>query len=299
MHKLPSVSVLIAAFAAASACAPGPTGTATSADGMRIAYETRGAGDIAVVLVHGWVCDRSYFRHQLESFSDRYRMVAIDLAGHGESPVGRQDSTIASFGEDVAAVVRKLGLKRVVLVGHSMGGDVVVAAARLLKGSVAGLVWVDDYKSLGPPSSDADIEAFVAKFRADFPRMANEMVRSLFRADADPALVDRVAQDMAAAPPLVGTTSIESSFKYAREIPDALAELKLPVIAINADNGPTDEASLAKHGVKTVVMSRAGHFLMLEDPQRFDALLDAAIKDILGADPDGNTIEWWQPLDGQ
>jgi len=262
------------------------TGTSTkrdkvaSIDGESIAYETRGNGALAVVLVHGWSCDRSYFQHQLESLSDRYTVVSLDLAGHGESSIGRGNSTIALFGEDVAAVVRKLDLKRVVLVGHSMGGDVVVAAARLLKGRVVGLVWVDDYKELGPPSSDEDIEAFVAQFRADFPGMANKVVRSLFREDADPALVDRIAKDMASAPPQVGTTSIESSFKYAREIPGALAELKLPVIAINADNGPTNVASLEKHGVKVVVMTGAGHFLMLEDPPRFDTMLAAAIEEL-------------------
>lgn len=251
-----------------------------SVDGERIAYETRGTGDLAIVFVHGWSCDRSYFKHQFESFSDRYTTVSLDLAGHGESTVGRKNSTIALFGADVAAVVRKLDLKRVVLVGHSMGGDVVVAAARLLKGRVVGLIWVDDYKDLGPPSSDADIEAFAAQFRADFPGMADKVVRSLFRADADPALVNRIAKDMASAPPQVGASSIESSFKYAREIPGALAELKLPVIAINADNGPTDAASLAKHGVKSVVMPGVGHFLMLEDPKRFDTLLASAIKEL-------------------
>jgi pimeloyl-ACP methyl ester carboxylesterase len=247
---------------------------------MRIAYETRGAGDIAVVLVHGWSCDRSYFRHQLESLSDKYQVVAVDLAGHGDSELGRQNSTIASFGADVAAVVKKLRLKRTVLVGHSMGGDVVVAAARLLKGRVIGLVWADDYKDLEPPRSDADIEAFVAQFRKDFPGKTDKVVRSLFRADADPALVNMVAKDMSSAPPLVGTTSIESSFKYAREIPGALSELKLPVIAINADNGATDEASLARHGVKSVVMKGTGHFLMLEDPKRFDTLLVSAIEEL-------------------
>jgi pimeloyl-ACP methyl ester carboxylesterase len=163
---------------------------------MRIAYETRGSGDTAVVLVHGWVCDRSYFRHQLDSLPEKYQVVASDLAGHGESPVGCQNSTIASG------------------------------------------------------------------------------------ADADPALVNTVATDMSSAPPLVGTTSIVSSFKYAREIQGALAALKLPVIAINADNGPTDEASLARHGVKSVVMSGTGHFLMLEDPKRFDTLLVSAIEEL-------------------
>jgi pimeloyl-ACP methyl ester carboxylesterase len=251
-----------------------------SVDGERIAYEVRGKGDLAIVLVHGWSCDRSYFQHQLESFSDRYTVVTLDLAGHGESTLGRENYTIALFGADVAAVVRKLDLKRVVLVGHSMGGDVVVAAARLLKGRVVGLIWVDDYKDLGPPSSDAEIEAFAAQFRADFPGMANKVVRSLFRPDADPALVTRVAKDMASAPMKVGASSIESSFKYAKEIPGALAELKLPVIAINADNGPTDVASLARHGVKAVVMPGVGHFLMLEDPKRFDQLLASAIEEL-------------------
>ncbi len=251
-----------------------------SIDGERIAYDVRGDGDLTVVLVHGWSCDRSYFQRQLETFSDRYTVVTLDLAGHGESTQGREDSTITLFAADVAAVVRKLDLKRVVLVGHSMGGDVVVAAARLLKGRVVGLIWIDDYKDLERPSSDAEIEAYAAKFRADFPRMADKLVRSLFRADADPALVDRIARDVASAPARVGASSIESSFKYAREIPGALAELKLPVIAINADNGATDVASLARHGVKAVVMQGVGHFPMLEDPKRFDALLASAIEEL-------------------
>jgi len=279
MRRLAIVLLSLVSFAA---CADSSARNekAASIDGERIAWEMRGSGDLAIVLVHGWSCDRSYFRHQLESFADRYTVVSLDLAGHGESTQGRENSTIALFGADVAAVVRKLDLRRVVLVGHSMGGDVVVAAARRLKGRVVGLIWVDDYKDLGPPSPDADIEAFAAQFRADFPGMTNKVVRSLFRADADPALVDRIARDMASAPPQVGATSIESSFKYAKEIPGALAELKLPVIAINADNGPTDVASLAKHGVKAVVMPGVGHFLMLEDPKRFDVLLAAAIEEL-------------------
>jgi pimeloyl-ACP methyl ester carboxylesterase len=251
-----------------------------SIDGERIAYETRGAGKLAIVFVHGWSCDRTYFGKQLDAFAGKFRVVGLDLAGHGESTVGRDNSTIALFGADVAAVVRKLDLERTILVGHSMGGDVVVAAARLLEGRVAGLIWVDAYKNLGPPRSDAEIEAFAAPFRVDFPGTTESLVRSMFLPDADPKLVDRIAKDMASAPPRVGVTAIDSAFKYEREIPAALAGLKLPVIAINADNGPTDVQSLAKHGVKAVVMTGVGHFLMLEDPQRFNALLATAIEEI-------------------
>jgi len=285
MRKL-LIAVLLASLSASVLAdapvktAPAKTATVKSADGMTIAYEVHGAGEFAVVLVHGWSCDRSYFQQQIDVLSKKYRVVSLDLAGHGQSSMGRKNWTIASFGEDVAAVVRKLGLKRVVLVGHSMGGDVVVAAAQLLKGRVAGLVWLEDYKEIGPVRSEESIEKFSAKLRADYPAVTDRVARNLFRPNTDQALVNRIARDMASAPPEVAIPSLESSFRYAREIPGALAALKLPVIAINGDRGMTDAASLAKHGVKTVVMVGTGHFLMIENPARFNPILISAIEEI-------------------
>src|SRR5262245_57460546 len=79
-----------------------------SADGVPIAYEVHGQGP-ALVLVHGWSCDRSYWKEQIEYLSPQYQLVLIDLAGHGESGLGRKDYTMAAFGADVAAVVDSLG----------------------------------------------------------------------------------------------------------------------------------------------------------------------------------------------
>jgi pimeloyl-ACP methyl ester carboxylesterase len=118
-----------------------------SVDNIPIAYEVRGKGSPALVFVHGWSCNRGYWNAQLPPFSENHTVVAIDLGGHGESGLGRQSWTIYSFGSDVAAVVRKLGLQSVVLIAHSMGGDVIVDAARQLPGRVAGLVMVDTYKA--------------------------------------------------------------------------------------------------------------------------------------------------------
>ena len=103
----------------------GQTSFVTSPDSIQIAYEVHGAGDPALIFVHGWSCDRSYWKGQLETFSKNFKVVAIDLAGHGESGLGRQAWTIEAFGADVEAVVEKLGLKRVILIGHSMRGDVI------------------------------------------------------------------------------------------------------------------------------------------------------------------------------
>jgi pimeloyl-ACP methyl ester carboxylesterase len=254
---------------------------ATSPDGIRIAYETRGEGTPALVFVHGWSCDRSYWKGQLQPFSRQFKVVAVDLAGHGESALGRKTQTMAAFGGDVAAVVKKLGLQRVVLIGHSMGGDVIVEAARRLPGRVAGLVWVDTYKQLGTPRTPEQIQGLMAPFRTDFVETTRSFVRGMFPPNADRALVERVVMDMSAAPPEVAVGALESAISFGNEMPRALQEVKLPVVAINPDNKPTDVPSMERHGVRVVLMPGVGHFLMMEDPERFNRLLRTEIDSLV------------------
>jgi pimeloyl-ACP methyl ester carboxylesterase len=249
----------------------------TSPDGIRIAYEVHGKGLPALVFVHGWSCDRGYWKDQLEPFSRRFKVVAVDLAGHGESGTGRKAWTIEAFGDDVAAVVKKLSLQRVILIGHSMGGDVIAEAARRLQGRVAGLVMVDTYKKLGPGRTPEEVQALVARFRTNFKDSARVFVRSMFLSNSDRSLVEWVAADMSSAPPTVALGAMESALNYSREMIRALQELKLPVISINPDNLPTDIASIKRHGVEVVIMPGVGHFPMMEDPERFNRLLSKVI----------------------
>jgi pimeloyl-ACP methyl ester carboxylesterase len=257
-----------------------PIGVVTSADGVRIAYDTKGEGTPALVFVHGWSCDRSYWQGQLQPFSQHFKVVAVDLAGHGDSGLGREAWTMGAFGADVAAVVQKLGLERIILIGHSMGGDVIVEAARRLKGRVAGLVWVDTYKQLRTSRTPEQVQAFLAPFRANFPETTRTFVRGMFPPTAARALVERVAEDMSSAHPAVALGAMESAITFDGEIPRALQELKLPVVAINPESPPTDLASMKRYGVEVVSMSGVGHFLMMEDPERFNRLLRTTIETI-------------------
>ena len=253
----------------------------TSADGIPIAYQAYGAGTPALVFVHGWSCDRSYWMGQLPPFSRQFRVVTVDLAGHGESGLGREAWTMGAFGGDVAAVVKKLGVDRAILIGHSMGGDVIVEAARRLPGRVAGLVWVDTYRQLRTTRTPEQLQAFMEPFRANFAEKTRTFVRDMFPPSSDRSLVERVAADMSSAPPTVALGAMESAMSFDREIPRALQELKLPVVAINPDDRPTDVASMERYGVEVVIMSGVGHFLMMEDPERFNALLKKAIDKLL------------------
>ena len=99
-------------------------GVTAAKDGVQIHYETGGSGSPDLVFIHGWNCDRSYWSAQLPVFASTHQVMAIDLAGHGDSGVNRENWSMANFGADVAAVAQALQLEDIILVGHSMGGQV-------------------------------------------------------------------------------------------------------------------------------------------------------------------------------
>jgi pimeloyl-ACP methyl ester carboxylesterase len=247
----------------------------SSVDGVHIEYQVYGSGDPAVVLIHGWSCDANYWRSQLDALKAKYTTVTVNLAGHGASTRNRTDWSMANYGEDVAAVVRQLQSPRVVLVGHSMGAPVALEATRRIGDRVIGIVAVDSLKSIGqPPVSAAEVEMRLKPFRADFIGRMRELVpASFFTKDADPAFVRKVAEDMSLAAPEVAIPSLAAVMKM--DLTPVVAEIHVPVVAINSDATPTDEARIRKSlpTFRAVVMPRTGHFLMMEKAQEFNPIL--------------------------
>jgi len=255
----------------------------TSRDGVAIAYTTYGASDgsagAAVVLVHGWAGNRNCWSRQLDFLAERYRVIALDLGGHGESGLGRSDWNLPAFGDDVVAVVEEVGARKVALVGHSMGGDAVVHAARQLGDRVMGLVWTDAFRSLGhePESSPEEVEAFLAPFREDFGAAVDRFVHGLLPLQADPELVNRIATDMVATPREVALGSLRYARNRQPPILAALPHIEAPIVAINPGLTPTDVDSMRDHGVEPIVLEDVGHFPMMEAPDRFNAVLADAL----------------------
>jgi len=244
-----------------------------SADGATIHYDVRGAGDRALVFVHCWSCDRSYWDGQTDEFAKDYKVVTLDLAGHGESGMGREVWSMPAYGADVAAVVNKLQLKDVVLIGHSMGGAVSLEAARLLPGTVKAIVGVDTYQDLARTMEPQQMEQMMAPFRRNFAATTEAFVKGIFGPNADTSLANRIAKDMASESPEVGIGSFEQLFTH--NPAEVLKEVRVPIRCINADLFPTDvegNQSVAA-SFATKYMPGHGHFLHLEDPAGFNALL--------------------------
>ena len=266
-----------------SGCAPEREYSVPSSDNVSISYRVQGEGKPALVFVHGWSCDKSYWRFQVPYFAKRHRVVTIDLAGHGRSGLDREAWTMEAFGADVAAVVKKLDLNQVVLVGHSMGADVVVEAVQQITERVTGLVAVDAFHSLKTRLSPQQIEQFIAPFRADFAGTTDRFVRRLFAPTSDPALVQETATDMSQAPREVALASMEALHKWRSEqLVEAVGKVTVPIVAINSDTRPSDVQSFesAFSSFKFVIMSGVGHFPMLEDPQTFNDRLAETINEL-------------------
>jgi pimeloyl-ACP methyl ester carboxylesterase len=201
-------------------------GVAPSADGTAISFETTAPRDRALVFVHGWSCDRMYWRHQVAAFADEYRVVTIDLAGHGASGAGRKSWTMPAFGEDVIDVVGALELRDIVLIGHSMGGDVIVEAALALGDRVAGIVWVDTYSRLAAPDTPEQVDASLEPFQADFTAATRSFVRQMFPATAKSDLVEEIVADMSSAPPVIALDALRHSWANEETVMAALPRLE-------------------------------------------------------------------------
>lgn len=289
-HSPPPTAPAAESGASRAAAADGTAGTATAAtaaqthivlspDDVHIEYRVYGRGDPAVVLVHGWATDANYWSGQIDALATRYTVVAVNLAGHGASGSNRSDWSIQNYAEDVAAVARAIPNAQLVLVGHSMGAAVVLAATPIIGPRVIGIVAVEALRSVGePPLRPQEIERRLVPFSADFIGETRRLVTdSLFSKDANPQLVKKVAYDMSLEPPQVAVPSMRSllSFDLARLLPT----IHVPVYAINGDFAPTNAERIRKvsPGFTLDVLDHSGHFPMLEAPARFNPLL---LKDV-------------------
>ncbi|WP_446830130.1 alpha/beta fold hydrolase [Candidatus Foliamicus sp.] len=262
---------------------PAPAASAdvvSAPDGVAIHYDVQGEGDLTLVFVHGWNCDRGYWAAQRDFFARSHRVVTVDLAGHGDSGQNRGNWTMQAFGQDVAAVVTALELRRVVLIGHSMGGKVVVEAARQLGSRVAAVVGVDTFHNGGRATPQLQSERVRQGLAGDYEGFIAELVARMFVPQSDPAIREWVTADMMAAPYAAAVGAREASGNY--DATPAIALLEVPLILISSDYLPTDLAHLQAHATvfRYVEMSDVGHFVMLEDPAAFNAHLGSVLTDI-------------------
>lgn len=239
----------------------------SSFDGLSVAYDARGTGQPALVFIHGLASSHADFKAQMDHFEGTHRVVGVDLPGYGDSDWDRFRWSFAAYGEDVASLVRSLGLERVILIGHSFGGDVTLEAALRLGPLVQGIILLSSLFKLGDAVDGEQVEAYLAPFRSDFTTAAEALARRNSGPHADPALADRLVERTRAADPDLTVAVITAKLGNGPAAIDALSQIEAPVVAINPDFKASDATSLKAHGVELQVIAEAGHYLPLEKPE--------------------------------
>lgn len=257
------------------------TGKVIAKDGLEINYTHYGKGKDLVVFVHGWSCDQRYWKEQVGFFIQDYQVVTLDLGGHGHSGIDRDQWTISAFGDDVAAVVEPLKYRDLYLVGHSMGGMVVLDAATKLKARRMKIFPVDVLERKFWPISEEVFQNFIKPFKEDFQGQTKKWVSNgMFVEDTDPELIEWISDDMSQAPPDIAIAAIHDLWirNYDPTIAN-LNERKIPMILINRrELNEQNKKSLTEIGFQIEVIPQVGHFIMMEKPEAFNRRLKQFIK---------------------
>lgn len=242
-------------------------------DGALLPVTVHGRAGPAVILIHGWSCSAAFWRLQADILADRFRVVTVDLPGHGKAGPARGDPwSIEGFGADVVAVADRLEANQVALVGHSMGGAVALEAALALGARCRLLLGVDTFTEAAfyAARPAEEIASRAAAFAGDFAGRMRGMITAITGEGAEPSLVAWIGDAMAATDPAAALAVLEALLAW--DIAARWPALAAPAVTINSGLLARRNELLDLPGLDVLLMEGPGHFPMLESPREFNAL---------------------------
>jgi len=254
--------------------------TTRSFDGVNIAYLLSGVANTALIFIHGGMADRSFWDAQHTAFAERFRVIALDLAGHGESGQDRREWGIPQFGRDVMAVMEAEDVLKAVLIGNSLGGPVAIEAALLAGARVVAVIGVDTFHDMGRVMDSSQMNEMAESWRRDFHGSLEQMLRVLLHPDTAPSLIVDIRQRMSRMPVDAICAMFQCFGGY--DTGASGRQLRIPVRCINGDRFPTDVEAIRRvvADFDAVVLPHTGHYPMLECPEEFNRRLGEALQNL-------------------
>ncbi|MCI0457344.1 MAG: alpha/beta hydrolase [Gemmataceae bacterium] len=198
----------------------------------KVHYKSLGTGKKAVVLIHGWSCDLTFWSAQVPALDGKVRVVLIDLPGHGKSDKPKTNYSMDFFARAVDAVLTDAGVEEAVLAGHSMGTPVARQYYRLFPKKVRALVAVDGtVRRFDLP--EEKVKQFLAMFKGpDYEKNVAKFVETMLpKASAE--LSAKIKASMLNTPPHVGLSAMEGMM--AKEVWKE-DRIEVPFLAIMAES---------------------------------------------------------------
>jgi pimeloyl-ACP methyl ester carboxylesterase len=244
-------------------------------DGVRLVYETAGAGGPPIVFVHGWCCDRSYFAPQFAHFAGRQAVAALDLRGHGDSGrcgPGADDYRIDTLAGDVLAVTEAAGLRQPVVAGHSLGALAGLACATR-PGAIRALLMIDPAPITNAAAKRFFLDSVAAVASDQDGSWRRGFVAGMFL-PGDRVRRTEILNGMARVPPDIAAAVMRDMAEF--DGAAALAAAAVPVLSIGSAVPANKSADLRALCPPIVIGQTvgAGHFLQLEVPEQVNAMIE-------------------------
>ncbi len=240
-----------------------------------------------LVLVHGLAGSTAWWGPVVPTLARNFRVIRVDLAGHGRSPISRHGYDTATHARNVAAALDDLGVTRFAVVGHSTGGYVATALAEQRRDAVAALTVIDtgpSPKAIIPQGFLSRLALFPVPGRLLWRLQSEATIRKLLRAGAFVREVDiprEVIESIQGMTHKAFARTAAGSLDYMRtcRVPDRLSSLGLPVqVIFGAEDRRYRASSSADEyrvipGVRIELLEGVGHTPMMEDPPTTGRLL--------------------------
>jgi pimeloyl-ACP methyl ester carboxylesterase len=254
--------------------AAAPPALAAAVDGANIHWTSKGTGP-AIIFVHGWTCDESSWQGQVPTFSQRYRVITLDLPGHGRSDLPKDGTfSMELFARAVEAVRAEAKIERAVFIGHSMGTPVIRTYALMYPARVAGLVLVDGLVQLASPSPAFTPPPMVGK---EGMLAREKMIRGMFGPATTPQLQEHILKMMLGTKEATAAGAMTATWDQSWVKNDPI---HVPTLAVYAARPLAARDAINRVFPKAEYHEIPGsaHFLMMEKPDEFNQLLIAFLQ---------------------
>lgn len=250
-------------------------------DGVIINYQITGSADTTLFFVHGSNINQTYWKDQVNYFSSQYKIVTLDLPGHGKSGTERKQWSVKDFAEDVITVIKELDLQNVILIGHSLGADINLIAATSNPDKIIGFIVIDEFKGAATPLPQEFREQLISvqqNLKNDFANTNEQFARTALVTDQTPIeITNRVVKDYRNAYQPMAIELMAEIIKLPEIEKKLLPQLQLKLFLINTDYIPTNEAPLKKYavsGYEVLQIKGTCHYPMLENANQLNEVLE-------------------------
>lgn len=248
-------------------------------DDARLDVEDRGAGD-AIVLLHGFILTRDIWNAQADALSKTHRVVLPDLRGMGRSTASHGPYLMEALAGDIAAALDALGIERASIVGHSLGGYVALAFARMYVERVERLALVGARLGEDTPERARFREELADRIEAtgSIEPALDAFLPQMLAPAASADLRARVAEIGSHNGP-IGAAAMLRGMAMRTSSEDIASDIEVPVLVLAGAHDPflpppeaAAEAQAFPKG-RLVTCERSGHLPMLEEPEQTNAAL--------------------------